>query len=68
MSLANLGPIACLIFNSNQIDRLLVCPILYSNEELVKAVLLLVLVIKLTAELQKVSKELDCKGNVPHYL
>ena len=41
--------------------RLLPVPILYSNQELIQTALLLVLIIKLTAELKQISKELDCK-------
>ena len=48
--------------------RLLAVPILDSNQELVQTALLFVLIIKLTAELEQVSKELDSKVDIAQTL
>ena len=59
MSLLDLCACYCsFLFKSDQVNRLLVCPVLYCDKELIKAVLLLILVIKLTAKLKEISEEL----------
>ena len=56
------------ILDLQQVHGPLRAPILHGNQELIQATLLLIHIVELGAELQKVAEELDSESAIPHVL
>lgn len=64
------GTLCFITFKTNEviIATFHLCPILDSNQEFIKTVFLFLHVVKLTAQLQQIPKELHCQINISHVL